>query len=80
MEQRMGAVLFTCPTTKMMVQHWLDDDDDAPEDEFRSIACPACTRQHFVNRKTGKLLGQRARWDAPGTAQRTYASAVYPVV
>ena len=31
----MDAVLFTCPTTKMMVQHWLDDDSDVPESEFR---------------------------------------------
>jgi hypothetical protein len=42
----------------MKVQHWLDDDEDAPENEYDAITCPACTRVHFLNRKTGKLLGQ----------------------
>jgi hypothetical protein len=55
----MGACVFTCPTTKLNVQHWLDDDDDASDNEFQGIICPACTRLHFINRKTGKLLGER---------------------
>jgi len=42
----------------MSVQHWLDDDDDVPENEWEGITCPACTGLHFLNRKTGKLLGQ----------------------
>jgi hypothetical protein len=52
-----GAFLFTCPTTSMKVQHWLDDDDDATEDAYEGVVCQACARLHFVNRKTGKLLG-----------------------
>ena len=31
---------------------------DATENEYEPIACPACTRLHFLNRKTGKLVGQ----------------------
>jgi hypothetical protein len=54
----MAHLVFTCPATSMKVQHWLDDDDDVPENEFEGIACPACTRLHFLNRKTGKLLGR----------------------
>jgi hypothetical protein len=43
----------------MYVQHrWLDDDDEAPEDAYEGVPCPACTAMHFLNRKTGKLLGQ----------------------
>jgi hypothetical protein len=42
----------------MNVQHWLDDDQDVPEDEYEVIACLACTRLHLINRKTGKILGQ----------------------
>jgi hypothetical protein len=43
----------------MNVQHWRDDDDqDAPENLYEAISCPACTRLHFINRKTGKALGQ----------------------
>ena len=33
----MGAFLFTCPTTKLKVQHWLDDDDDALENELLGL-------------------------------------------
>lgn len=42
----------------MRVQQWLDDDDEALEDEYEGIACPACSRLHFVSPKTGRLLGQ----------------------
>jgi hypothetical protein len=54
----MAHFVFTCPATSMNVQHWLDDDKDAPADEYRAVICPACTRLHFLNRKTGRLLGQ----------------------
>ena len=54
----MGAFLFTCPTTKLKVQHWLDD-DDAPENEFQGVVCPVCTKLHFINRRTGKRLGEK---------------------
>jgi len=26
--------------------------------EYEGITCPACAKLHFINRKTGKLLGQ----------------------
>jgi hypothetical protein len=43
----------------MMVQHWLDEDDDGvPGNTYEAVACPACTKVHFINRKTGKLLGR----------------------
>jgi hypothetical protein len=54
----MAHILFTCATTSMQVQQWLEDGEDATENEYELIACPACTRLHFLNRKTGKLLGQ----------------------
>jgi len=31
---------------------------DAPENEYEAVTCNACTRLHFLNRRTGKLLGQ----------------------
>jgi hypothetical protein len=52
----MAQILFTCPTVSMKVQHWLDD-DDVPESEYEGITCPACARLHFINRRTGRLLG-----------------------
>jgi hypothetical protein len=48
----MGTFLFACPNTRMKVQHWLDDDEDASE----GITCEACAGVHFVNRH-GKVLG-----------------------
>jgi hypothetical protein len=54
----MTHVIFTCPTTGMDVQQWLEDGEDVTENEFELIACPACTKLHFLNRKTGKVLGQ----------------------
>ena len=54
----MAPLLFTCPVTSIKVQHWLDDDQDAPENEYEAITCAACSRVHLLNRMTGKLLGQ----------------------
>jgi hypothetical protein len=54
----MGHFLFRCPATGFNVQHRLDGDPDVSENEYEAIACPACTRIHLVNRKTGKLLGR----------------------
>lgn len=56
----MRPVIFKCPTTNLNVQHWLQDDvEEAPQVEFQSFTCPACTRLHFIHWKTGKLLGDR---------------------
>ena len=55
----MPPFIFRCPTTGFDVQHWTDDDEDAPQTEYEGIVCPICTRLHFVNPKTGKLLGQK---------------------
>ena len=52
----MAAFLFTCPVTQMKVQRWLDDDEDASEDDYEGGTCQACARVHFVNRN-GKVLG-----------------------
>jgi hypothetical protein len=56
-----GPILFICPVTKMLVQHWLEDREDATEDEHEGIDCPACSNLHFINRKTGKVLGVKTR-------------------
>jgi hypothetical protein len=51
-----GAILFPCPSARFTVQHWLDDDERASEDDYKEVTCPACSRVHFVNRE-GKVLG-----------------------
>ncbi len=54
----MATFVFKCPTTELFVQHWFDDDESAPEDEYEGMACPACGKVHFINQSTRKLLGQ----------------------
>jgi predicted RNA-binding Zn-ribbon protein involved in translation (DUF1610 family) len=54
----MAHFVFTCPATSMNVQHLLEDGQAAPDNEYEGITCPACGKLHFVNRKTGRLLGQ----------------------
>ena len=44
----MAAFLFTCPVTQMKVQHWLDDYEDASEDDYEGTTCHACAGVHFV--------------------------------
>jgi len=52
-------VAFKCPQTGMNVQHSPPaTDDDEPKGTHKSIVCPACSKLHFLNRLTGKLLGQ----------------------
>ena len=41
----------------MNVQHWLEGGRDVQENQYESVICKARSRLHFVNRKTGKLLG-----------------------
>ena len=53
-----AAFLFTCPVTGFRVQDWSDDDDPSDK-QYQGIDCPACTNVHFVNAKTGKVLGER---------------------
>jgi hypothetical protein len=52
--------ILRCPITNQHVQGWLED-EDAQVTEFEGMTCPACTRLHFVNRKTGELLGARRK-------------------
>jgi hypothetical protein len=54
-------ILFKCPRLGTNVQHWLPE--TPPEDEpnsnaYASVVCLACTRLHFIHKKTGKLLGE----------------------
>jgi hypothetical protein len=57
----MGNILFKCPRTGMNVQHWLADEPqpDNPQCTYETVVCKACSRLHFINRSTGKLLGDQ---------------------
>jgi hypothetical protein len=55
----MSAFIFICPMTDQSVQHWLDDDEGIPENEYEVITCPACAKIHLINRKTGEPFPKR---------------------
>jgi hypothetical protein len=52
-------ILFKCSRTGMNVQHWLADTPADDEATHSPVRCPACTRLHFINTSTGKLLGEK---------------------
>ena len=57
----MVHILYRCPRTGMNVQHWVAEDADTGEDKsyYDAVPCPICTRLHFVNRVTGRTLGEK---------------------
>ena len=69
----MAGCLFTCPVTDLKVQHWLDDDEDVPENEHEAITCEACARLHLINqgladfwdRRISRQLANRIIIDLP---------------
>jgi hypothetical protein len=53
-------IVYKCPQTGMNVQHWLSDSpNDAQKKTHETIVCPACSKLHFINNTSGKLLGQK---------------------
>jgi hypothetical protein len=38
---RWPRLFFTCPNTDLKVQHWLEDDVDAPGNEYVAVTYPA---------------------------------------
>lgn len=58
---QMRPFIFKCPHTGLNVQHRLDDEAPSagPGAAYETVVCPACTRLHFVNKSTGRLLGER---------------------
>jgi hypothetical protein len=59
----MANVVFKCPRIGMNVQHWIAEGTplDDPRSTYETVVCKACTRLHFINRTTGKLLGETER-------------------
>jgi hypothetical protein len=53
----MAPVLFRCPNVGIHVTAWLADDAGNGDDTYESVTCTACRQLHFINPKSGKLLG-----------------------
>jgi hypothetical protein len=68
-----GAILFTCPSTRFTVQYWLDDDERASEDDYEEVTCPACPRALCQSR--GQGLGRRCRLGRPLPLTRAFPAA-----
>jgi hypothetical protein len=46
----------------MNVQIWLAKDPSTDQaNDYESVTCPACLRIHFINKTTGKLLGEKEK-------------------
>jgi hypothetical protein len=58
----MESLVFRCTQRRTDVQVWLPENAD-PEraDNYEAVTCPACARVHLINRKTGKMLGDKER-------------------
>ncbi len=72
----MIASVFTCPDTGGRVHRWLEVNDDALDNQYEVITCPACKRLHFVNGKTGKLFEEESRRPARTLSSHTGGNCV----
>ena len=53
----MSTFLYRCPNTGRQVQAWTDDPPVAADPEaYQSVKCIACSRLHWVNPRTGRVL------------------------
>ena len=51
----MPPFLFRCPITGYRVQGFTAE--EVSDDDYQQISCNACQQTHYVNPKTGKVLG-----------------------
>jgi hypothetical protein len=56
----MRRFIFDCPTTGYRVQGWLPDEDhDHKLDTYEAVSCHACGCLHWVNPRSGRVLGMQ---------------------
>jgi hypothetical protein len=56
--KKMTPFVYRCPNTGVQLQGWAADDGaDNAKDTYEGNHCPVCNKLHFVNPKTGKVLG-----------------------
>ncbi len=54
----MATAIFICPNTAKRVQGWFANDGSEDGGEvYQSVTCLACRQLHWVNPKSGKVLG-----------------------
>jgi hypothetical protein len=53
----MTVFVYRCPNTGKQMQAWTDDPPVADDPEaYQSVTCIACSRPHWVNPRTGRVL------------------------
>ena len=59
---QMAKLVFRCTRTGLNVQVWLPEEPPTDRtDSYEAVTCPACGRVHFVNKTTGKMLGDKEK-------------------
>jgi hypothetical protein len=55
-----AMIIFRCPRTGMNVQTLISRQAPHEPKSYEIVTCPACTQFHFINKATGKALGDGA--------------------
>jgi hypothetical protein len=53
-------IAFRCPRTGVMVEALLSEPEVHEPRTYEIVTCPACAQLHFINKATGKALGDKA--------------------
>jgi hypothetical protein len=54
--------MYRCPRTGVSVDIWLADEvTPVNADTYEHVMCPSCAHIHFINKTTGKALGDKGK-------------------
>jgi hypothetical protein len=58
----MVKLMYRCPSTGVNVDVWLAEEvTPVNADAYEHVMCPSCARIHFINKTTGKALGDKSK-------------------
>ena len=57
-ESRMATIVFRCPIARVKVRAGIPEKPEGDGRCYEDVTCPACGRLHYVNFKTGHVLGE----------------------
>jgi hypothetical protein len=60
-----GPFVFKCPATSQHIQGYLDDDDNAREDEYEAVACPGVREAALLQSQDRQDVRARKRVRPP---------------
>ncbi|WP_130212536.1 hypothetical protein [Bradyrhizobium genosp. SA-3] len=68
-------IIFSCPDTGDRVQGLLPDAPELSADDLREITCAACDGVHFIDLRTGAMIGAERSSAHPNVVKRIPASS-----